>query len=90
MWLNRSGRRTFGVPGRIVIRSASAQPAHERESWRLRSGRLQREDFLWGRDELKEDDQVLEKVLVLEGSKIKLSRRAILKEQHAKVEEGSA
>jgi polyribonucleotide nucleotidyltransferase len=33
------------------------------------------------RDELKEGDQILVKVLALEGNKIKLSRKAILKEQ---------
>ena len=33
------------------------------------------------RDELKEGDQILVKVLGLEGNKIKLSRKAVLKEQ---------
>jgi polyribonucleotide nucleotidyltransferase len=33
------------------------------------------------RDELKEGDQILVKVLALEGNKIKLSRKAVLKEQ---------
>ena len=33
-------------------------------------------------DELNEGDQILVKVLAIEGNKIKLSRRAILKEQH--------
>src|SRR5208337_329534 len=45
------------------------------------------------RDELKEGDQVLVKVLAVEGNRIKLSRKAILKEQRAKMEasgEGSA
>jgi polyribonucleotide nucleotidyltransferase len=51
------------------------------------------------RDELKEGDQVLVKVLAVEGNRIRLSRKAILKEQRAKmggeplpegVEEGSA
>jgi polyribonucleotide nucleotidyltransferase len=33
------------------------------------------------RDELKEGDQILVKVLALEGNKIKLSRKAVLREQ---------
>jgi hypothetical protein len=37
------------------------------------------------RDELKEGDQVLVKVLALEGNKIKLSRKAALTEQHHKL-----
>src|ERR1700688_1574788 len=37
------------------------------------------------RDELKEGDQVLVKVLALEGNRIRLSRKAILKEQRAKM-----
>jgi polyribonucleotide nucleotidyltransferase len=37
------------------------------------------------RDELNEGDQILVKVLALEGNKIKLSRRAILKEQRDKL-----
>ncbi len=37
------------------------------------------------KDELKEGDQVLVKVLGIEGNRIKLSRKAILKEQRAKV-----
>src|SRR5437763_707818 len=37
------------------------------------------------RDELKEDDQVLVKVLAVEGNRIRLSRKAILKEQRAKM-----
>src|SRR6201996_3189186 len=43
------------------------------------------------RDELKEGDQVLVKVLAVEGNRIKLSRKAILKEQRAKMggEEGA-
>ena len=40
------------------------------------------------RDELKEGDQVLVKVLAVEGNRIRLSRKAILKEQRAKM--GSA
>src|SRR5260370_1164744 len=36
-------------------------------------------------DELKEGDQILVKVLALEGNKIKLSRRAVLKEQREKL-----
>jgi polyribonucleotide nucleotidyltransferase len=36
-------------------------------------------------DELKEGDQVLVKVLAMEGNRIKLSRKAILKEQRAKM-----
>jgi polyribonucleotide nucleotidyltransferase len=41
------------------------------------------------RDELKEGDQILVKVLALEGNKIKLSRKAILKEQREKLKAGS-
>jgi polyribonucleotide nucleotidyltransferase len=37
------------------------------------------------RDELKEGDQILVKCLALEGNKIKLSRRAVLKEQREKL-----
>jgi polyribonucleotide nucleotidyltransferase len=37
------------------------------------------------RDELKEGDQILVKVLALEGNKIKLSRKAVLKEQREKL-----
>src|SRR5436853_2171469 len=37
------------------------------------------------RDELKEGDQVLVKVLGIEGNRIKLSRKAILREQRAKM-----
>jgi polyribonucleotide nucleotidyltransferase len=37
------------------------------------------------RDELKEGDQILVKVLALEGNKIKLSRKSILKEQRDKL-----
>jgi polyribonucleotide nucleotidyltransferase len=40
------------------------------------------------RDELKEGDQILVKVLALEGNKIKLSRRAVLKEQREKLKTG--
>jgi hypothetical protein len=42
------------------------------------------------RDELKEGDQVLVKVLAVEGNRIKLSRKAILKEQRAKMGGGPA
>src|SRR5271169_2485144 len=42
------------------------------------------------RDELKEGDQVLVKVLSVEGNRIKLSRKAILKEQRAKMGGGEA
>ena len=40
------------------------------------------------RDELKEDDQILVKVIGLEGNKIKLSRKAVLKEQREKLKSG--
>jgi polyribonucleotide nucleotidyltransferase len=40
------------------------------------------------RDELKEGDQVLVKVLAVEGNRIRLSRKAILKEQRAKMSGG--
>jgi len=40
------------------------------------------------RDELREGDQILVKVLALEGNKIKLSRRAVLKEQREKLKTG--
>ena len=42
------------------------------------------------RDELKEGDQVLVKVLSIEGNRIRLSRKAILKEQRAKMGGGAA
>ena len=42
------------------------------------------------RDELKEGDQVLVKVLAVEGNRIKLSRKAVLKEQRAKMGGGAA
>jgi polyribonucleotide nucleotidyltransferase len=41
------------------------------------------------RDELKEGDQVLVKVLAVEGNRIRLSRKAILKEQRAKMQGGA-
>jgi polyribonucleotide nucleotidyltransferase len=41
------------------------------------------------RDELNEGDQILVKVLALEGNKIKLSRKAILKEQRDKLKTGA-
>ncbi len=40
------------------------------------------------RDELKEGDQVLVKVLAVDGNRIKLSRKAILREQRAKMGQG--
>jgi polyribonucleotide nucleotidyltransferase len=40
------------------------------------------------RDELKEGDQVLVKVLAIEGNKIKLSRKAVLREQREKLKKG--
>ena len=42
------------------------------------------------RDELKEGDQVLVKVLAVEGNRIRFSRKAILKEQRAKMGGGEA
>src|SRR6266852_166321 len=42
------------------------------------------------RDELKEGDQILVKVLALEGNKIKLSRKAILREQREKLKKEEA
>src|SRR5437588_4289684 len=42
------------------------------------------------RDELKEGDQVLVKVLAVEGNRIRLSRKAILKEQRAKMTQGGS
>ncbi|MBI4904894.1 MAG: polyribonucleotide nucleotidyltransferase [Acidobacteria bacterium] len=42
------------------------------------------------RDELNEGDQILVKVLGMEGNKIKLSRKAILKEQREKLTRGGA
>jgi polyribonucleotide nucleotidyltransferase len=42
------------------------------------------------RDELKEGDQVLVKVLAVEGNRIRLSRKAILREQRAKMGGGGA
>jgi polyribonucleotide nucleotidyltransferase len=41
------------------------------------------------RDELKEDDQILVKVIGLEGNKIKLSRKAVLREQREKLKAGT-
>jgi polyribonucleotide nucleotidyltransferase len=41
------------------------------------------------RDELHEGDQILVKVLALEGNKIKLSRKAVLKEQREKLKAGA-
>jgi polyribonucleotide nucleotidyltransferase len=41
------------------------------------------------RDELKEGDQILVKVLALEGNKIKLSRKAVLREQREKMKSGA-
>ncbi|PWU10805.1 MAG: polyribonucleotide nucleotidyltransferase [Terriglobia bacterium] len=40
------------------------------------------------RDELKEGDQILVKVLAMEGNKIKLSRKAVLREQREKLKQG--
>ncbi len=40
------------------------------------------------RDELKEGDQILVKVLAMEGNKIKLSRKAVLREQREKLKAG--
>jgi len=42
------------------------------------------------RDELKEGDQILVKVLAIEGNKIRLSRKAVLKEQRDKQQSGTA
>jgi polyribonucleotide nucleotidyltransferase len=42
------------------------------------------------RDELKEGDQILVKVLGLEGNKIKLSRKAVLREQREKLKQSTA
>ena len=42
------------------------------------------------KDELKEGDQVLVKVLAIEGNRIKLSRKAVIKEQRAKMGGGEA
>jgi polyribonucleotide nucleotidyltransferase len=41
------------------------------------------------RDELKEGDQILVKVLSIEGNRIRLSRKAILREQRAKMQGGA-
>ncbi len=41
------------------------------------------------RDELKEGDQILVKVLSVEGNRIRLSRKAILREQRAKMGQGA-
>ena len=40
------------------------------------------------KDELNEGDQIMVKVLALEGNKIKLSRKAVLKEQREKLKAG--
>ena len=42
------------------------------------------------RDELKEGDQILVKVLALEGNKIKLSRKAVLREQRERLKQTQA
>jgi len=42
------------------------------------------------RDELREGDQILVKVLNIEGNKIRLSRRAVLREQREKLRKGRA
>jgi polyribonucleotide nucleotidyltransferase len=42
------------------------------------------------RDELREGDQILVKVLAIEGNKIRLSRRAILREQRDKLHKGKS
>jgi len=42
------------------------------------------------RDELKEGDQVLVKVLAIEGNKVRLSRKAVLRDQRDKVGKGEA
>jgi len=42
------------------------------------------------RDELKEGDQILVKVLAIEGNKIRLSRRAVLREQREKLHKSKA
>jgi polyribonucleotide nucleotidyltransferase len=42
------------------------------------------------RDELKEGDQILVKVLAMEGNKIKLSRKAVLREQREKLKQAQA
>jgi polyribonucleotide nucleotidyltransferase len=42
------------------------------------------------RDELKEGDQILVKVLAIEGNKVRLSRKAVLKEQRDKQQSGTA
>ncbi len=42
------------------------------------------------RDELREGDQILVKVLALEGNKIKLSRKAVLREQREKLKTGKS
>ena len=42
------------------------------------------------KDELREGDQILVKVLALEGNKIKLSRKAVLREQREKMKPATA
>jgi polyribonucleotide nucleotidyltransferase len=42
------------------------------------------------RDELKEGDQILVKVLAIEGNKIRLSRKAVLHDQRDKQAKGEA
>ena len=42
------------------------------------------------RDELKEGDQILVKCLALEGNKIRLSRKAVLREQRDKMKQPQA
>jgi polyribonucleotide nucleotidyltransferase len=42
------------------------------------------------RDELKEGDQILVKVLAIEGNKIRLSRKAVLRDKQQKTEAASS
>jgi polyribonucleotide nucleotidyltransferase len=42
------------------------------------------------RDELKEGDQILVKVINIEGNKVKLSRKAVLRDQRDKPTPGGA
>ena len=53
--------------------------------WSLAHRRDRREPHSRCSDELKEGDQILVKVLALEGNKIKLSRKAVLREQREKL-----
>ncbi len=84
----RGGRSRQDLPGQggpassISARSSRSSPAPTACCTSARSARTASREV---RDELKEGDQILVKVLALEGNKIKLSRKAVLAEQREKL-----